>query len=183
MPQISYEVSNLQQRFSEAKVSDLVNGNTILRRAKQMAKSNFLKFIPIDLKDMCFVSIADASFAGQPRGGSQMGYAILLSTSPILDGSAKALMLEWGSKKIHRVVRSTLAAEAAAMSFAFDRAFFARAVMQKISHGRTQHFREVAPNVPLALQLTAMSARVLRCVSFGCFLLPQCDGPRLLYGA
>ena len=157
MPQIAYEVSNLQQRFSEAKVSDLVNGNTILRRAKQMAKSNFLKFIPLDLTDMCFVSIADASFAGQPRGGSQMGYAILLSTSPILDGSAKAVMLEWGSKKIHRVVRSTLAAEAAAMSFAFDRAFFARAVMQEILYGRTQHFREVAPNVPLALQLTADS--------------------------
>ena len=157
MPQIAYEVSNLQQRFSEAKVSDLVNGNTILRRAKSMAKSNVLKFIPLNLKDMCFVSIADASFAGQPRGGSQMGYAILLSTSPILDGSSKAVMLEWGSKKIHRVVRSTLAAEAAAMSFAFDRAFFARAVMQEILYGRSQHFREVAPNVPLALQLTADS--------------------------
>ena len=86
-----------------------------------------------------------------------MGYAVLLSTSPILDGSAKAVMLEWGSKKIHRVVRSTLAAEAAAMSFSFDRAYFARAVMQEILHGRGQHFREVTPNVPLALQLTADS--------------------------
>ena len=103
------------------------------------------------------MSVCDASFAGQPRSGSQQGWAILLTTTDILDGTAKANMVEWGSRKIHRVVKSTLAAEAAAMSFGFDRAMFAREVFTEILYDRNLHWRDVAPRVPLALQLAASS--------------------------
>ena len=70
-----------------------------------------------------------------------------------LDGSARANLLDWGSKKIHRVVKSTLAAEAAAMSFGFDRSIFARAVYSEIIAGRSTTWQLMSKEIPLALQL------------------------------
>ena len=58
---------------------------------------------------------------------------------------------------IHRVVKSTLAAEAAAMSFGFDRTFFAREIFTEIMFGRDRKWRGVPPIIPLALKLTAES--------------------------
>ena len=66
-------------------------------------------------------------------------------------------MIEWHSKKIRRVVKSTLAAEATAMSFGFDRTLFAREVFTEIMFGRDRKWRDVPPNIPLASQLTAES--------------------------
>ena len=86
-----------------------------------------------------------------------MGSAVLISTSKILEGSDTANLVEWGSRKIHRVVRSTLAAEAAAMSYGFDRALFAREVFTELAHGRERRLKDHAPTVPLAIQLTAES--------------------------
>ena len=96
-----------------------------------------MKFLPLDLNNVVFVSVTDASFAGQPNGGSQLGYATLMAERSILDGSARAKFLDWRSKRIHRDVKSTLAAEAAVMSFGFDRYIFARAVYSEIIAGRS----------------------------------------------
>ena len=71
----------------------------------------------------------------------------------ILDGSARANLLDWGFKKIHRVVKSTLAAEAAAMSFGFDRSIFARAVYSEINAGQSSAWQMMSKDIPLAIQL------------------------------
>ena len=71
----------------------------------------------------------------------------------ILDGSARANLLDWGSKKIHRVVKSTLAAEAAAMSFGFDRSIFARPVYSEINAGRSTAWQIMYKDIPLAIEL------------------------------
>ena len=158
LPQVSFDVSDLQQRFNTATVNELVRSNSILRQAKKLVATNIIKFIPLNLKDATFVSVTDASFAGQPKGSSQMGLAVLIASNKILEGSGNANMIEWASKKIHRVVKSTLAAEAAAMSYGFDRTFFAREVFTEIMYGRDRKWRDVAPALPLALQLTAESS-------------------------
>ena len=99
-------------------------------------------------------SVTDASFAGLPSGGSQLGYAtLMMAERSILDGSACANLLGWGSKKIHRVVKSTLAAEAAAMSFGFDRSIFARAVFSETNAGRSIAWQPMSKDIPLAIQL------------------------------
>ena len=157
LPQIAFDVSDLQQRITVATVSELVRANAVLRQAKKLVLTNVLKFVPIDLSKATFISVTDASFAGQPKGSSQMGLAVLMATNKILEGSDIANMIEWSSKKIHRVVKSTLAAEAAAMSFGFDRTYFAREVFTEIMFGRDRKWRDVAPIIPLALQLTAES--------------------------
>ena len=68
----------------------------------------------------------------------------------ILGGSARANLLNWESKKIHRVVNSTLAAETAAMSFEFERSIFARAVFSEINAGRSTAWQMMSKDIPLA---------------------------------
>ena len=63
-------------------------------------------------------------------------------------------ILDWGSKKIHRVVKSTLAAVAAAMSFGLDRSIFARAVYSEIIAGRSTTLQLMSKDIPLAIELT-----------------------------
>ena len=88
-------------------VSTSPRANAVLRQAKKLVLTSVLKFVPIDLDQATFISVTDASFAGQPKGSSQMGLAVLMSTGKILEGSDTANMIEWSSKKIHRVVKST----------------------------------------------------------------------------
>ena len=72
LPHIAYDVSDLQQRFNTATIAELVRANSVLRTAKKLVQDKItLKFLPLDLKNVVFVSVTDASFAGQPNGGSQ----------------------------------------------------------------------------------------------------------------
>ena len=96
-----------------------------------------------------------------------MGLAVLMSTSKILEGIDTANLLEWSSKKIHRVVKSTLAAEAAAMSYGFDRTFFAREVFTEILFGRDRRWKDVPPSAPMAIQLTYESGFLDQNVAIG----------------
>ena len=76
LPHIAYDVSDLQQRFNTATIAALVRANSVLRTAEKLVQDKItLKFLPLDLNNVVFVSVTDASFAGQPNGGSQLGYA------------------------------------------------------------------------------------------------------------
>ena len=138
-------------------MTELVRANTVLRQATKLVSTNVLKFVSINLDQATFISVTNASFAGQPKGSSQMGLAVLMPTGKMLEGSDTANMIEWRSKKIHSVVKSTFAAEAAAMSFVFDRTFFAREVFTEIMCGRDRKWQDVPPIMSVALQLTAES--------------------------
>ena len=154
LPHIAYDVSDLQQVFNVATIAELVRASSVLRTAKKLVSDKVtLKFVPLDLKNVVFLSVTDASVAGQPSGGSQLGYATQVAERSILDGSARANLPDWGSKKVHRVVKSTLAAEAAAMSFGFDRSIFARAVFPEINAGRSTAWQFLSKDIPLAIQL------------------------------
>ena len=148
LPHIAYDVSDLQQRFNVATIAELVRASSVLRTAKKLVSDKVtLKFVPLDLKNVVFVSMMDASFVGQPSGRSQLGYTTLMAERSILDGSARANLLDWGPKKMHRVVKSTLAAEAAAMSFGFDRSIFARAVFSETNAGRSIAWQLMSKNI------------------------------------
>ena len=55
--------------------------------------------------------VVDASWANQPREGSQQAFMILRSDKALFEGEALVNAVDWSSGKIHRKVRSTLAAE------------------------------------------------------------------------
>eukprot|EP00975_Prorocentrum_lima_P068197 12919318-Prorocentrum_lima.AAC.1 len=59
----------------------------------------------------------------KPRGGSQQGCIILLGDQSMVFNEATCCTpMAWSLTRIHRVVRSTLAAEAAAMATSYDAA-------------------------------------------------------------
>ena len=161
MPQITYSVSDLQQKVSEATVGDLVHANNVLNLAKrhvnqgqklvfkdlggdsrlemqhsnrQPSKKGFLpaKQLP---RGIGMAAVHDASFMGQPREGSQSAYCLMLCSTKLYEGKALTHLLDWGSSKIHRKMRSTLASEAASAARAFDRGAYARVMLYEIEYG------------------------------------------------
>ena len=108
----------------------------------------------------------DAGFMGQPNGGSQQGCAILISSTDLYDGVAQAHLVDWGSSKIHRKVKSTLAAEAAPCQRAYDRAIFARVMIYEIEHGLHGDWHGMCKQVPFSLRTDCKSLYDL-CVKEG----------------
>jgi hypothetical protein len=80
-------------------------------------------------------SVHDASFMGQPGECSQAAYFMMLCSTDLYEGRAKTHLLDWGSGKIHRKMRSTLAAEAASAAKAFDRGAYCRVMLYEIEKG------------------------------------------------
>jgi len=79
----------------------------------------------------------DASFAGQPRQGSQQGVIVMMGyDEPETRLPSELHTVEWSSGKIHRVVRSTLAAEAASAATAVDRAKMVRHLVAQMQTPR-----------------------------------------------
>ena len=70
-----------------ATIAALVRAKSVLRTAKELVQDkNTLKFLPLGLNNVVFVSVTEASFAGQPNGGFQLGYATLMAERSILNG-------------------------------------------------------------------------------------------------
>jgi hypothetical protein len=130
-------VSDLQQKSASATVADLVKANWVLKQAQAMGRAGAcLWFRPVLEKNAMptILAVHDASFAQQPGHGSQSGYLVLRSTENVLKAARPegVHLLDWASNKIHRVVRPTLAAEAASASHAHDRGTYVRVLLAEL---------------------------------------------------
>ena len=108
-PDLSYDVSTLSSILKQENVECIKQINRTIKKAKR-EKSQI--YIP-DLGNtelLQIIAYSDASFANLSNGGSQGGYVIFLQ------GMNKQYMpIVWQSKRIKRIVKSTLAAETLAM--------------------------------------------------------------------
>ena len=111
-PDIMYDTCMLASNFSKASVKDLLDANKVISRVKE--SKLVLKFQQL-AEPLQLVIFADASFANLPDGGTQGGHLILL-----MDKTGKFSPICWSSKRIRRIVRSTLAGEMLALSDAID---------------------------------------------------------------
>ena len=76
----------------------------------------------------------------------------MLAPVTLFDGPTVTHLLDWDSKKIHRKVRSTLAAEGSGASRAYDRAMFTRALIYEIEAGKDGlHWTEAVRTVPFGI--------------------------------
>ena len=73
---------------------------------------------------------SDAAFGNLKNGGSQGGHLIFL-----VGENNKCNLLGWQSKKLKRVVRSTLAAETLALLDAIDHAIYISSLYQDLFYG------------------------------------------------
>ena len=79
--------------------------------------------------EKCVYRLIDASFGNLPDGGTQGGYIIFLANE-----KGKVIPI-WNSKKIRRVVRSTLAGETLAMAEGIDMAIFVSTLLTELTRG------------------------------------------------
>ena len=119
-PDISTRLSFLQSKINCAKIHDLLEANRLLGDAQKHAHIG-VTISSIPDEEIRMVAYSDASFATREKQQSQKG-ALFLAVHQDVFGQQKALSspLTWYSKKIERVVASTLASETFALSSAVD---------------------------------------------------------------
>lgn len=123
LPQIAATCSLLQAAVSSPVVSDLLEANKGLRFLKDIAKEYKLCIHKhCKIEDLRFGVYADAAWAVRPDSASQGGYLIFLcSKDEMIEGKGmKISIIDWSSKKLARVCRSSLSAEAQSATAAVD---------------------------------------------------------------
>lgn len=124
-PDISAKVGELQSRVNACTVEDLLVANKVLAEAKQFPIA--LMVLPIAVSDVTFCAFSDASFSSIKERAAHQGTLVFVTTPQLLDNKWTAVApIAWVSKRLERVVRSTLSAEAAALCNSVDRLMWLR---------------------------------------------------------
>ena len=154
---IAADTSLLQQPPGELTVADLIEVNGVLRyvRATQDA---FHKVIPIDFDDMLLIAYGDSAWANAPGGKSQGGLIVAATSKKVLQTPQQASVLEWASYRHQRVLRSTLAAEAASLDKAEDYGNFIATMLSEMVDGR---YSATLREVPIFEMVLVADARSL----------------------
>lgn len=123
-PDLAYAVSELGSSLKNATIKHLIQANRVVRRCKQHDVHMF--FPKLNLNDIKVRCYGDASFGKLEDGGSQGGVFVELvsedKTSPVA----------WYSKRIRRIVKSTMAAETLAMAEAVEAGHLISALTSEI---------------------------------------------------
>ena len=119
-PDVSSLLGEVQVQVARPTVGTLMLANKVLREAQTHSEVS-LCFRAIPVKELTHVAFGDASSASSKQLASFQG-SVVFATTPALLNNEEAPMspLTWTSKKIARVVRSTLSAEAFSMSKSVD---------------------------------------------------------------
>ena len=126
-PDIAFDVCELSVNYKEATVGDLLRLNKVVARVKTDQLKLFYPKMN-DLSDCHIDCYADASFGNLPGCGSQGGLIVFLR-----DSSGNSCPIFWQSRKIRRVVKSTLAAETLALLDCANAGVYIKQVLMEIS--------------------------------------------------
>ena len=119
-PDLCSRLGWLQTQINKATISTLIEGNKILHEAK-VTSDVTIKFQPIPINDLRFVAFSDASFASEKVPDSHQGMIIMATHKDIGQNKSSVINpIVWHSKKIQKVVVSTLSAEAMSLAGAVD---------------------------------------------------------------
>ena len=120
-PDIATKVATLQKGITSATVETLLEGNKVLREAQAFSETSVV-VRPLPMDTVSFASFGDASFASAKQLTAQQGLFIMACTPKMAKNETTEFSpIVWHSKQIGRVVRSTLSAEAYAMSSSLDK--------------------------------------------------------------
>ena len=104
----------------------MIRANKVVKKLKSEVSPLVFQKIN-DIENSTILVFSDASFKSLPGGASQGGFILLLS-----DETGNICPLQWKSKKIKRVVKSTLAAECLALQEACETAFYLKSILAEI---------------------------------------------------
>ena len=149
-PDMASRLSFLQSQVPHATVETLQEANRILHEAKRHHDVS-LVVQPIPLKDVRFLAFSDASFASAKCKDSHAGCIILTAHQSIASNVPSAVSpISWSSRKIQKVVTSTLSAEAVALNGVLDQLSWLRLYWGWLGDNRVQwkHPREALSLLP-----------------------------------
>ena len=117
-PDLAVQTSLSQQCFPQPKVSDLIQANQAVRRARQQSDLCIqVPFIPLKELTLCFWS--DAAFANTTEHKTQAGWLLAFTSNKMRQGEDVPVhCFAWKSYRLPRVVASTMGGEAQAYSTA-----------------------------------------------------------------
>ena len=125
-PDDAFDCCELSSSVKHATIEDLLRANKVLSRAK--SEPVVLTFKDMgDLSTAKFVCFNDSSFGNLCDGGSQGGYIIFLEGQ---NGNCSLLMCQ--SKKLRRVVSSTMAAETLSQVEVAEACFWLLGILKEI---------------------------------------------------
>lgn len=151
-PDQSFLSSFLQGVQDKGQVSHVQLYNKALREMKE--RRVCLRFPShVAIQDWCIVCISDSGWGTRSSGESQGGYVLCLAHKDILERKRAACwIIDWSSKKLKRMVRSSVAAETLAGQNGLDAIEFFQALMSETLHGITpREFRNNTPKIPSCL--------------------------------
>ena len=123
LPQGSALISLLQASINQPFVKDMLEANKCLRFLKEVVQGYTMRIRKhCELEDLRIGVYSDAAWSVRPDGSSQGGMLMFLASKEELE-SGKPFPLtvfDWSSKKLVRMCRSSLSAEAQASSIAVD---------------------------------------------------------------
>ena len=109
-PLLSFATGILQSISATPNGHDLLSLNKLMREAKLMPDLCWL--IVSVPSSFVWLTAVDAAWANRPDGSSTSGHVIMAAHPNILRGESSTVsVLVWNSRKIRRVVRSSLEAE------------------------------------------------------------------------
>ena len=125
-PDIAFDVCEMSTLLKKATVSDLIRLNKIISR---LTTDNIRLHYPkmLDMNNCSIECFSDASFANLIGDGSQGGFIIFLK-----DKNGGRCPIYWESRKIKRVVKSTLAAETLALIDCAETAVYISHIMKEL---------------------------------------------------
>lgn len=124
-PDLMFDACQLAANVKNGKVEHLMEANMVIRRIKsEKVALKFYYLVSVPLKLLVYT---DASFGNLNDGGTQGGFSILANEE------GQTISICWNSKKIHRVVRNTLAGETLAMAERVDTAKFVSTLFTEIT--------------------------------------------------
>ena len=131
-PDISYSTCQLATRLKSGTVKDLSEVNKVIQQLKSYSLQ--LRYIKLGKdKDLKIIVFTDGAHGNLVDGGNQGGYFVFLAGE-----NGKCGLISWQSKRIQRVVKSSLAAETLSMSDGIDGAAFVNALLSEIYFGNTR---------------------------------------------
>ena len=105
----------------------------MIRAAKVIESKIKIRSIP--LEHLRFMGVHDAAHANLEGGASQQGHLVLAVHASITNCRVLVSVLSWQSKKIKRVVRSSLAAETCSMSTCQEHLDWMRTMWEQMTRG------------------------------------------------
>ncbi|CAE7242540.1 RE1 [Symbiodinium natans] len=131
---IAADVSLIQRSPQELTVGDLKEVNGVLRYVRA-TNDAYLRIVPTDFSELILVCYGDAGWANAPGHKSQGGLVIVATDKKALGEKRSASLLEWKSYRHQRILRSTLAAEAASLDKAFDHGNYMAMMLSEMMDG------------------------------------------------